>query len=218
MRGIGLSPLRASCRCDFGYAEIAEDFTTLADALRASSPNVPLIVGGHSLGGHVALLAAAEARNIADRMLLIASGAPYYGFYQRPYRYGLFVTPYFFRMVAAVVGYLPGYRLGFMGNEARTLVREWGGVVTTNRFEIGNRAFDHEAALASLDMRIDSICFQHDTLTPAPATEGLVARCGAASIENHKLGDNELGFRAGHFSWAKNGEPLWPLLTKMLSL
>ena len=78
-RGHGEHPHRASHRCDYGYRELVEhDLRTGATHLRRDCPGVPLIVGGHSLGGQLSALFAAAHPDEVDGVLLIASGTTHF--------------------------------------------------------------------------------------------------------------------------------------------
>ena len=71
-RGNGGSSVRVRRGVDFGYASLVEDTRIV---LRSATP--PVFVLGHSLGGHVAALAAAEGDTLAG-IALVASGTPHH--------------------------------------------------------------------------------------------------------------------------------------------
>ena len=66
-RGIGSSSVRAGRASDFGYRHLIEfDLAALIEAVRQRLPHAPIWLGGHSLGGQMALLsAAAKPQGIA---------------------------------------------------------------------------------------------------------------------------------------------------------
>src|SRR5262249_46281983 len=77
--GQGASPLRASSGDDFGYREVVETF--IPEAVQravAQHPGRPLILAGHSLGGQLALLAAAELKHVVKGLVLIAAGTAHW--------------------------------------------------------------------------------------------------------------------------------------------
>src|SRR5579872_7210420 len=70
-RGTGSSALRASRKVDFGYAEMLErDWPALVAILASRFPRARAIVGGHSLGGQLAMLHVARAGGPEDVALV----------------------------------------------------------------------------------------------------------------------------------------------------
>ena len=123
-RGIGSSNRRASRRCTWGYRDILEDDLPAARAvLRSHWPQAMWHVGGHSLGGQIAMLQAALSPEAYVGIVLVASGAPYWRQFRRAWLVGgaCMLAP----CVASLCGYLPGRRIRFGGNEARGLVADW---------------------------------------------------------------------------------------------
>ena len=53
-RGNGSSSLRASRACDWGYRELLEDIAASDAVATATAPQLPRVLGGHSLGGQLA--------------------------------------------------------------------------------------------------------------------------------------------------------------------
>ena len=78
-RGVGSSDRRAGRRTDWGYRALLQrdlpaGFRAARDALGARD----LLLGGHSLGGQLALLSAALQPHPPRRIVLVASGAPWW--------------------------------------------------------------------------------------------------------------------------------------------
>ena len=81
-RGHGESSLRASHGTDWGYADLA--LTDLPAAIawtRDRCPGVPVFVGGHSLGGQLALVYASQHKGAVDGAWMIATSSPYYAYF-----------------------------------------------------------------------------------------------------------------------------------------
>jgi predicted alpha/beta hydrolase len=73
-RGHGDSVPRADQGGDWSYDDLVQrDLPAVASCARGRFPNLPLVVIGHSLGGHVALAAQAIDELAADALVLIAS-------------------------------------------------------------------------------------------------------------------------------------------------
>ena len=211
LRGIGRSPIRAGRDRDFGYSHLVQDYMSLAGELRASRPDLPLIAGGHSLGGHLALMAAAQNQAFSDRLLLVASGTPFFRLYRKRQQIPMRAVPPIGNMLARLLGYFPGKRLGFMGNEARTLFREWGVLVKSNRFETQDE-IDYQTAMSEMRVRIVSFSLATDNLTPPASTSALVERCTGSNVVHRVLENEQLGFEATHFNWVKHAENFLPFV------
>jgi acylglycerol lipase len=78
-RGFGAAPNRGLWA---GYATMADDAAAAARLLRERHPGIPLIVLGESMGGAIAMIAAADRGLAADALILVAPalrGRPYLG-------------------------------------------------------------------------------------------------------------------------------------------
>lgn len=112
----------ASRRDDWSYADEIADLAAAVDAARAEDPDRPVIVLGHSLGGHIAI-AHALHHSPPDGIVTVGASVPH--FRQYPLggvpvlAAGLMVGP-----LTTAFGYLPKPAFGAPG--ARTLMREWG--------------------------------------------------------------------------------------------
>jgi predicted alpha/beta hydrolase len=125
-RGGGSSNLRADRGTDWGYRELLMEDIAASEALVVQhTPEVARIIGGHSLGGQLACCRLGLSPATAQRLWLVASGAPYWRAF--PLRTKWFL-PFVYRFLAWLAdrhGALPGRRIGFGGQEARGLIRDW---------------------------------------------------------------------------------------------
>jgi predicted alpha/beta hydrolase len=118
-RGIGSSNRRAAKHCDWGYRQLLEvDLPAGVEQVRMRWPaQEKLWLGGHSLGGQLCCLYASLHPDQFAGIALVASGAPYWRRFSAGIALRLayaLVSP-----LASLMGYLPGRRIGFGGNEAR---------------------------------------------------------------------------------------------------
>ncbi|MCF5929859.1 alpha/beta fold hydrolase, partial [Xanthomonas perforans] len=124
-RGNGSSTLRPSREHDWGYRTLlADDLPASHALLDIHDPQLPRMVGGHSLGGQLACCYAALHPVQFAELWLVASGSPYWRNFPVPMRYGL---PLAFRLLpwlARRQGVLHGRKLGFGGTEARSLIAD----------------------------------------------------------------------------------------------
>jgi predicted alpha/beta hydrolase len=183
-RGHGEHPLRASHRCNYGYHELVEhDLRTAAQQLRSQNPGLPLIVGGHSLGGQLSALLAAAHPDEVDGILLIASGTTHFrNFAPLTAAQILIGSQLLFRPTAAVLGHYPGSLFGFGGREARRLMRDWAHLARTSRFDPNGSTRDYESLLRDVTQPVLSVTVRKDPFAPLAAARALTAKMPRSAL------------------------------------
>ncbi|MBM7059247.1 alpha/beta fold hydrolase [Pseudomonas sp. UL073] len=169
--GQGESRPRPSRQFDYGYRQLVEDFVPqLRGAAERHFPGSLQVLVGHSLGGQVATLYAAAHPNSGVTVIGVACGNIHYRHWQGLRRLMTPTVAVIFNLLTAVLGYLPGKRIGFGGHEARQLMRDWGRVAWTGSFRHTGLAQSRSAdnPTRSLYIAIDG-----DTFAPPASTRGL---------------------------------------------
>ena len=228
-RGNGSSSLRASRQHNWGYAELlSRDVPASEIAIAERFPDVERVLGGHSLGGQLAccrlaLAVHAQQTPPTRRLWLVASGAPYWRAFPAPTRYGLPLAYRFLRWLADRRGALPGRRIGFAGEEARGVIRDWTTSALSGRYAAaglelkpgrGNREHadlehadlghaDLEHAMCGVAADVRAVVMQHDWLAPESSLQYLLSKLGDSSARVAILDDAALGTHADHFAWMK---------------
>jgi len=205
-RGIGSSNRRAGWRQDWGYRVLLhEDLPAGLAAVQAAWPDAAGWLGGHSLGGQLACVYAGLQPQAVAGLVLVASGAPYWKNFRWPWLIGAAyaVAPW----LAATCGHFPGRRIGFGGNEARGVIRDWARSGRTGRYAAeGMGGLDaHMAAFAG---PLLALRMRDDWLGPAASLRWLLHKLPQASTACHLLTPQDLHGPADHFSWMKNPEPV----------
>ena len=203
-RGAGSSDRRARRAVDWGYRELlVSDIPAGRAALAARFATAPLHVGGHSLGGQLATLAAALAPDGIAGIVLVASGVPYW----RRFRHAAPIRAFYACVpaIGAVVGHFPGRALGFGGREARGVMRDWSRSGRTGRYAAEGLDEDLEKRLAGLAVPLHAVRLADDWLGPAASLQGLLAKLprspsSVAVLDAASLG----GIPADHFAWLKS--------------
>jgi len=202
-RGIGSSSLRAGRRSDWGYRELLEiDLPAGFAAMRARWPQARPWLGGHSLGGQLACLYAALHPDEMTGLALVASGAPYWRCFRRGAVIGLAyaLAP----VLAALLGHLPGRRIGFGGNEAHGVVADWARSGRTGRYAAAAMDTDFEQRLAELDRPVLALRLRDDWLGPAASLDWLLGKMPHALRRHAQITPDDLvGQPADHFGWMK---------------
>lgn len=203
-RGHGTSDLRASRECDWGYRELlALDLPASEAALAADLPGTMRVIGGHSLGGQLACCRMALAPGAAQRIWLVASGAPYWRAFPAPRRLLLPLVYRFLPWLAFRRGALPGRAIGFGGNEARSLIRDWARTGLAGRYAAAGLEADLEAALGRVSAPVDAVLLRDDWLAPASSLRFLLSKLEAPGDTLTTLGAQDLGVPADHFAWMR---------------
>jgi predicted alpha/beta hydrolase len=204
-RGNGSSSLRPSRERDWGYREL---LTLDLPASHAALPadGVPLLLGGHSLGGQLACCFAGQHPHPFAGLWLVASGTPYWRSFPPPRRWLLPSLYRFLPWLARRQGTLPGRRLGFGGTEARGLIADWAQVGLGNRYAAAGLDRDLEADIARLRMPAHGVLLADDWLAPPGSLHALLAKLPHAPARITRLDAAALQGPADHFSWMRRPE------------
>ncbi len=200
-RGIGSSNRRAGRRANWGYRELlGDDLPAAQSALHQHWSQASWLLGGHSLGGQLAMLHAAMARENYAGIALVASGSPCW----RSFRYGAAIGAAYALapMLAQLFGYLPGRRIGFGGNEARGVIADWARSGRTGTYAARGLPVDLEAALRKLRTPVLGVRLADDWLAPAASLDHLLDKSPLALRTDCVITAAELApASATHFTW-----------------
>ena len=215
-RGIGSSSVRAGRTSDFGYRHLIEfDLAALIEAVRQRRPQAPIWLGGHSLGGQMALLrAAAEPQGIAG-VVMIAAGSVHLPAYSWKLRFGVGSLALLSSLVGPVLGYFPGGRVGFGGREAAGLMRDWSRVAITGHYRPDGSAINYESALRSLTLPVLALTFTADHWSPAPTAQALLRKLPAdTGVHWHWDPAQTKGIAVDHYLWLKQPDLVAPAVAQ----
>ncbi|WP_297919009.1 alpha/beta fold hydrolase [Metallibacterium sp.] len=208
-RGIGSSSLRAARARNWGYRELLRDIGTSFDAARAATPGLSWLLGGHSLGGQLALLFISQVPAPIGGLALIGSGTPYWRNFRWPLRWPLRAAFTLAPLVAGAWGYYPGRHLGFGGNESRGVIRDWTHSARSGRYCIAGQAKAAEAALVDVRQPVLVLHARDDRLVPQAAIDHLLAKLPNAPREQVQLDAADFGTHSvGHFGWMQAPQPV----------
>ena len=203
-RGNGSSSLRADRRHDWGYCELLTiDLPESGRAMEALLPDVPRVIGGHSLGGQLACCRLALDPAAADALWLVASGAPYWRAFPSPTRWWLPLAYRFLPWLSNASGALPGRRIGFGGNEARGLIRDWSRTALSGRYAATGIDMDLDAAMAMIEVPARAAIMREDWLAPESSLRFLLSKLPHAPRQLETFDAASLGTKADHFAWMR---------------
>lgn len=203
-RGIGSSSLRAGRRSDWGYREVLTlDLPACEAAIAGALPDLPRVVGGHSLGGQLASCRLGLAPDTASQLWLVASGVPWWRAFPPRNAWWLPMAYQSMRSLAVLCGKLPGRRIGFGGEEARGLISDWTASGLTGRYAAAGLDVDLEAALADVHVPIRAVNMRRDWLAPQSSLRALLAKMPRAPAKLVALDEAAPGVPADHYAWMK---------------
>lgn len=205
LRGLGSSSLRASRSCDSGRHEIlSRDLGAFVAMVEGHLPTSPRYLFGHCLGGRLWSLYLSANPQAATALVTMPSCNVHYTGWNSPARYPVLATVLLLRAIRSVPGHVPASRLGFTGNEARTLIIDWFKKCLTGEYELANDSFDYENALRTMRKPILALSLEVAGLAPRRSIDNLIFKMRAASVARRHLSLSEPGLaRASHFSWSK---------------
>lgn len=218
LRGNGGHSVRRENGADWGYdLMVQRDFHALVEAVTARYPQRPRVLVGHSLGGQLGCLLAAAYPADLDGIILIGScmvdwrGWGKLGGVKRWLQYIQI------GIVTRLLGYFPGQKLGFAGNEPAGQMRDWVHSALTGRYAPQPSSIDYEAALQQVRLPILALTFASDSYAPLAACRRLLRKMPAAQVTQLDFSDHQMGKTAlGHFNWAKHPDGVLPTLTQWL--
>ena len=207
-RGHGSSSVRAGRAATWGYRELLQvDAPASLEAVATRSPGLPRVAGGHSLGGQLACCLAGLHPGTHGALWLAGCGAPWWRAFPRRQRLWLPIAYRALPWLAERAGSLPGRRIGFGGNEARGVMRDWSRTALTGRYAApGLPAL--EAGMARARPAVRAALFAHDWLAPASSLDHLLSKLPRATHAVRTFGNAELGLRADHFRWMQAPGPV----------
>jgi len=216
LRGYGKSSIRPGYRQNFSYRELVDDVIDVINWLMKNDSDTSLLLAGHSLGGQLAMIAAGLGVSGVGGLILIASGSPHHENFQGRYRSGLKQARFLFPILMTLMGYLPGKRLGFGGNEARGVIYDWLSLVRHNKFQltgypqINQQVSQYTGPVLSLRMA-------EDFMAPLEAVQAINQKLPLSSLDEQCIAEAELGVKADHFSWVKKPDYLIGLIDSWAS-
>ncbi len=202
-RGHGRSALRARRGSAWGMREFLDfDLPAALDWLDHHAPDLPLVLGGHSLGGHLATLYAGRRPSRLAGVFHIATGAPYHNDFPARQRWLIRLLCVLISVFRPFPGYFPGDRVGFGGRETLQLMRDWRQWALGGRFDFGaDRSL--QDAVAAFRSPVLSVSLDEDSYCSPAAVDRALAPFSGADVSRLTLGAEEQGEHLGHFRWAR---------------
>lgn len=208
LRGTGTSSLVPSRQVNFGYDQMVRlDLPAAVAATQQRFGGAPVHAIGHSLGGQLAALALARDPRLFASLCLVASGSVDHRGFAGLQRYSVLVQSQLAGVIARILGYFPGHRLGFGGIQPRQLVIDWSRQIRTGMYRPAGPPFDYEQGMGTAPAQVLAISLVGDTLSTADSMDRLCCKLARAHVQRHHLQLDLPGPSKSdvHFRWVRHG-------------
>jgi predicted alpha/beta hydrolase len=204
-RGHGHSPYRASRSHDFACRDyVDEDIkTTLRWAKDQISSDIPFYLGGHSMGGHMAVCYAGLYGDEIDGLMTIACGLPHADVFDGKVGRRITKLARLLPLILLVWGYFPGERIGFAGREFKSFMKDWLQMVKTGNYGFQGMRRNIEDEIRKFTKPVHIFSVEDDDFAPVRSAEAIGLKfINAPVYREHLEGEILDGFK-GHFDWVK---------------
>ncbi len=214
-RGHGNSSVRPSRKVNFGYSEQIEiEYRGIIETLKNNFPNSKLAIMGHSLGGQVGGMFAAQYPHLVDGLIVNASCSVYYKGWGNSAGLGVLGFAAFCKMLARQLGYYPGNRVGFGGREARGIIEDWFVTAKSGRFVAHGSSFNYDEAMSKFSKPLLGITYHGDTSAPPLALKYFLEKFPSQNAQQHHIKAAE---KLNHYSWVKQPDLSMDLICNWLN-
>lgn len=201
-RGNGSSSMRASRQSNWGYRELLDDIDA-ARRVVAEHASGDYLIGGHSLGAQFACMSAAADPKDCRGLIILAGGSPYWRSFPWPMRAVMATTMLAFPALGALLGYYPGKRLGFAGNEARGVMADWARSARSGRYQPAGVEVDLEARFRELRLPALALDMADDWFVSHGSLDWLLGKLAGCEISKRVIEAETNEQKADHYAWMK---------------
>lgn len=204
-RGHGRSSLRASRKIRWGLDHYLQYDIPAALAWLESQPESrgrPLIMGGHSLGGHLSSIYCGQHPQRLQGVLHVACGFPFHSDFDAANSRLIRLLCHLIPLFQVIPGYFPGARLGFAGRESMQLMLDWRDWAQRGNLDYASHQ-GLQTAIAAYSGTLLAVSMEGDELSSKKAEQRAIVGFTSARISQVRLGRDVAGERLGHFGWTK---------------
>lgn len=204
-RGIGSSDRRASRKSTWGYRELLTDIAAARRAVHERT-GWDHLLAGHSLGSQFACMSAAQSPNDCHGLVLVAGGSPYWRVFPMPMKLVMIATMFAFPWIGSLIGYYPGKRVGFAGNEARGVMADWARSARSGAYRPTGVETDLEAGMARLKLPVLTVDMADDWFVPPQSLKWLTGKLTHCQLTERIIKADQIDRKTDHYAWMKQPE------------
>ena len=215
-RGHGESPYRPWDGSEFGYRDFLDvDIPIALDWIKSEYPDTPIFIGGHSLGGHLGAITAADRPADIAGIINIGCVFPYRGHYSLAGWLMISWICFLVPILSKFMRYFPGGKVGFGGDEYWQLMYDWRDWGTRDTYDFGTTT-GVEAKMATYTGPVLSVAIDKDTFASPAGLEKLRGTLSGAQLTRKCLTEEEQGQYLGHFNWARRPDGVVKTMTEWI--
>ena len=219
LRGHGESSIRPDRHTNFGYREmVLYDWPSIVGQVKALFPHSQKIILGHSLGGQLTPLYLSDNLGEIDRLIMVAAPSLYWLDWPFPRSVILLLLTSIFSVLAKVLGYFPGRKIGIGSAEAMRLMSDWARIARRGRYDMIRPDEDYVSSLRELRIPLLAISFSDDGFAPKLAVDRYCQRMPGVSLTRWHIAPEDLDRETlGHLWWVNGSETLAKRIARWLS-
>ena len=193
---------------NFGYVELLNDIDYVVKFLADKYPNKSIVTMGHSLGGQLGCLYHCHKNSKVKASIVIAGGSVGYRSWTGMARFKTFFATQFFGLLSRILGWFPGKKIGFGGNQPKNIMIDWSRNARTGFYKLINQKIDYEIVSKDVRSFFLGIVIENDFFAPYSSTKSLLDKFSASDTEIFTVkADSFKKVTSDHFSWLKEPQP-----------
>lgn len=193
---------------NFGYVELLKDVDDVIAFIRHKYPDKSIVTIGHSLGGQLGCLYSCHKNSYVLASAVIAGGNVGYHSWTGLARLKTFFVTQVFGIIARLIGWFPGKKIGFGGNQPKNIMVDWSRNARTGIYKLINQRIDYELVSKEVKLSFLGIVIANDFFAPYSSTKSLLDKFSSSDRKIFTVkADSFKEVTPNHFSWLKEPEP-----------
>lgn len=156
---------------NYGMRELADHVAQVAAELITQRDQTSFILIGHSMGGRIAAMTAAQRPRGLEALITLCTGTGDWHHYpELRDKIAIYSRVRIGALLARTLGHYPGDKLGFGGRQPKNLMLEFNQLSKTNRIHETRNGKLTPALLGGIAVPTLAISYSDDALAPRPST------------------------------------------------
>ena len=193
---------------NFGYIELLKDIDDVITLITHKFPDKRIVTLGHSLGGQLGCLYSCHKNDSVLASVVIAAGNVGYHSWTGMDRVKTFFVTQFFGIISRLMGWFPGKKLGFGGNQPQNIMIDWSRNARTGLYNLINQQINYETVRKDVKSHFLGIVIANDFFAPYASTKSLLDKFPLSNKDIISLkAECFKKITPNHFSWLKESDP-----------